>query len=342
MGLVWRWVVGKPQFMDPCIATFEGHTDRVTNLAYSHDEALVISGGGAKDKTVKIWDAESGLNLATLEGHTDCVSCVRFAPQDVTVVASASFDMSIRLWRVPTRQCYAVLQGDGHSEEGHTAAVTCLAFHPHDKKLVSGGADFTVRVWDMDTRQCLQVIRDGIVGPVNLVAYSPGDGAHLALFASDDSVNLLGEGERQPQKFLCYARCTVTSLCFSPDGERVAAVCDEEKPIKVFDLTGYCTNILDSRCADYPCIAYSPDGRHMATAYEDKTVKIYEVETGNCRTSLEGHEEGFVSSMAYAAKTGTRLATGGSNRTIKVGLTMFRLDWLPFVQVGGSVGGPQL
>ncbi|KAF1934812.1 hypothetical protein EJ02DRAFT_488717, partial [Clathrospora elynae] len=67
-----QWVRSLPQVDDDwsaCLQTLEGHGDRVSSVAFSHDSTQLASGSG--DKTVKIWDASSGTCLQTLEGHSD-------------------------------------------------------------------------------------------------------------------------------------------------------------------------------------------------------------------------------------------------------------------------------
>jgi WD40 repeat protein len=63
-----KWMTTKPAVQDEwsaCLQTLEGHSDRISSVAFSHDSSRLAS--ASHDKTVKIWDTGSGKCLQTLE-----------------------------------------------------------------------------------------------------------------------------------------------------------------------------------------------------------------------------------------------------------------------------------
>ena len=73
----------------------EGHSDEVNSVAYSPDGTKIIS--GSFDKTIKIWDANTGECLETLEGHSGSVKSVSYSPDGKNII-SGSDDKTIKIW----------------------------------------------------------------------------------------------------------------------------------------------------------------------------------------------------------------------------------------------------
>ena len=85
----------------PGNAHTQGHTERVTSVAFSPDGKRIVSGSG--DQTLKVWDAASGQETLTLAGHTERVTSVAFSPDGERIV-SGSGDNTLRLWDATSDQ----------------------------------------------------------------------------------------------------------------------------------------------------------------------------------------------------------------------------------------------
>ena len=110
---------------------------------------------------LQVWDYETGDFERTIKGHTDSVQDVAFdhtgkvlgelvltAEQMLAVPlslpASCSADMSIRLWDFTTYECIRTLQGHDHN-------VSSVAFMPSGDFLVSSSRDKTLKMWEVST-----------------------------------------------------------------------------------------------------------------------------------------------------------------------------------------------
>jgi WD40 repeat protein len=98
-----------------------------------------------------LWEVPTGQSLKTLSGHTHPVSSVALSP-DGRLLASGSFDQTVRLWEVNTGQNLKTLSG-------HTNWVWSVAFSPDGRLLASGSADATIKLWDVQTGECLKTLQ---------------------------------------------------------------------------------------------------------------------------------------------------------------------------------------
>ena len=80
-----------------CLKILGEHFGSVRSVAYSPDGTKIIS--GSMDKTIKIWDANTGQCLKTLNGHSHYVNSVAYSP-DGTKIISGSSDKTIKIWGV--------------------------------------------------------------------------------------------------------------------------------------------------------------------------------------------------------------------------------------------------
>ena len=115
----------------------------------------------------------------TLTGHG--VGCVVGFFPDGALLASGSFDKTVRLWGVSDGKLL-------HTLEGHTASVLGVAFSPDGRTLASGSVDETVRLWQVTDGSPIRVLQ-GHADFVYAVAFSP-DGKTLASGGADNAVRL--------------------------------------------------------------------------------------------------------------------------------------------------------
>ncbi|EKD09504.1 hypothetical protein SPLC1_S190050 [Arthrospira platensis C1] len=188
-GKQWR---GKPWFCPltanltppggPLIRTLTGHSSGVWAVAIAPDGKRAVS---ASYKTLKLWDLETGTELATLTGHSREVNAVAIAPDGKRAV-SASGDNTLKLWDLETGTELATLTG-------HSDWVNAVAIAPDGKRAVSASDDKTLKLWDLETGTELATLRGHSVW-VRAVAIAP-DGKR-AVLASDDNTLKLWDLER--------------------------------------------------------------------------------------------------------------------------------------------------
>jgi WD40 repeat protein/serine/threonine protein kinase len=282
--------------------TFRGHTGGVRGVAISPDGKTLAS--CSADQTIKLWDMATHKVVATLTGHRGSVDAIAFSP-DGKSLASGSADSTLRLWNVETRQLMASLTN-------HTKAVSALAFAPNGNLLASGSADQTVRLWDVITKQEIKTFARH-TDRVTAVSFSP-DGERLASSSRDNTVKVW-DLERGEMLSLYDKAGWIFSGAFSPDGQVFGATRTDgivfwnlaEKRV-LGALTGHSRTVRS--------LVFSADGKTLATASEDTTVKLWNFATKQVIATFKGHT-GIVTSVLFSPDAKS-LVSGSDDGTVKL------------------------
>jgi WD40 repeat protein len=268
--------------------TLTNHRNYVREVAFSPDGQHLAS--ASDDGTVKVWDAATGQEVRSFAGHRERVLCLAYSPDGKSIAsAGASYDFAkkewfgseIEIWDVATGRRRASFPAHGRPIESvygpYKGPINSLGFHPDGKRLASAGADGTVKVWDPTTGRELLTLSQENQLPVCEFAFSP-DGHRLALAMAD------------------HAKGSKLSICDAASGkERVSC-------------HGLGSLIY--------CVAFSPDGKWIASGSLDQTAKIWDAATGKELATCRGHADAVVS-VAFAAD-GKRLITSSYDQTVKL------------------------
>jgi WD40 repeat protein/serine/threonine protein kinase len=245
------------------------------------------------DRTVKLWDMATGQELRTMKGHNAGVSSVAFSA-DGRLLVSGSYDQTARLWDVATGE-------ELHTFKGHGEGIRCVAFHPDSSRVASASWDQTVRLWDVVSGQETFLLRGEEIGGLRGVTHN--------------------------------------GVAFSPDGNILAA-CSEgytnsgsRHEIKLWDATTRpAVPVLHGHTGYVYAAVFRPDGKQAASTAADRTVKVWDLTTGEETLSLKGRTELFgvmlgqgpqglpliTTNAVVYTPDGARLAFAGPDHTVKV------------------------
>jgi RNA polymerase sigma factor (sigma-70 family) len=272
----------------------------VHRLAFSPDGATVAAAGGG-GRPLGLWDVATGKELRQFGRGNQQPTAVTMSP-DGSLITEA--DTLVRVWKTKTGELAAELKG-------HTNGVRAAVFSPDGSKLATGAHDATIRIWDTKTWKEIRRL-DGHNDSVLALAWSD-DGALLASGGVDKVIRLWDPITWTVQRELKGHENYICSLALAKGGKLLASSTEAEEVIRLWDpATGRLQRLVgegkDLRWVN--TIAFSPDGKTLASGNGDATIRIWDPATGKELRRWKAHARS-VSSLAFAPD-GATLATAGS------------------------------
>ncbi len=281
------------------------HSEAVKSVAFSDDGLLLAT--GSEDKTIIIWNAQTGEAVTTIGNNFFPAKAIRFFSNNELFAASGpdiklidfqgkilrtytgktahiwsldycrktgritggSFGKTIRVWNVESGKEALLL-------EGHEKSVLPVCFNGSGDRILSGSLDQTLRLWEADSGKTIKKM-EGHSGNIFCVAFHPG-GRYAASASADKTIRLWDlETGKIVQSYLGH-ESGVMDIDFSPDGSHLLSCSDDHTIVLWETVTGNKLYSFIDHKGPVNDVTFSPDGSFFASASDDKTARIWKLD----------------------------------------------------------------
>ena len=304
--------------------TVAGYGNSFSDVSLSSNGETLMS-IGFDSSTIRLWDAHTGQHAKNLIWHKNRVWDAALSPDGSKLASNTEFERKIQLWDVNT--------GKLSKLKGPKRHVSGIAFSRDGETLaswgVAGNHNFAIQHWDVRTgnvRRNLQLTnQDGFGVPEDLYF----DEKIFAGFGKLDSNLFVWDLVTGGYKIINEDSVSLKKVIvarFSPDGRVLAIVLEVlslQAPktagnIVLQDVeTGAPIRTLTGHTDKIECLAFSTDNRTLASGSKDKTIRLWDIETGSSRVVTD---PSWTDNYRMYAGVASKLAFSPDGKTLAIGM----------------------
>ncbi|KAF9086846.1 hypothetical protein BGX29_001195 [Mortierella sp. GBA35] len=267
-------------------------SDDIFSVAFSPDGQLIATSGG--DNVLRLWDAQATTLVCAFAGHSRPIEGLAFSPNG-SQVASCSRDRTVRLWEMNSTR--SSLDSYDPSD-----GITCLAYSP-DGRSLSTGSRGAMRLYDAATGELGPILSRELCR-VHYIGYSPV-GLHIAALEGLSYIytTRIWNVEADTLEFELHGNeGYLHVIAFSPCGNWICtSKYDDKNTARLWNARSRTlARVFTGHTSFVTSLAFSPTGLQLVSGSNDGAIRIWEVETGECRVFECGGLSSTVRPVMYS------------------------------------------
>jgi WD40 repeat protein len=241
------------------------------------------------------------------KGHTEAIYSATFNA-DSTLVATGSFDKSVKLWDAKTGKELRTFAGT----TAHQNLVLNVAFAPNGESLATGSSDNSARVWDVPVSTPVKEFMHA--AGVSAVAVS-ADGKLIAGACKDGSIKLWNAADGKPAGNLVGHPGGATGVAFSANGQ-ILATCGADQTVRFWNpANGQQLGVVGAHASGVTGVAINPNNTAAYSVGEDGSLKWWQLPPVAPR-QLPAHTDAVTA--FFLSADGNSVLTGGADKIVKL------------------------
>ncbi|MGC1307851.1 MAG: WD40 repeat domain-containing protein [Phormidesmis sp.] len=290
-----------------------GHTGPVRAVAF-HPNSRILATGSA-DRSIKVWNLETQSRVLALSQDSD-VTCLAFSP-DGRWLASGTLKGAVKIWDWQAGRLV-------HTLSGHEDMVTSIAFTPDSQKIISGSGDRTLKVWQVNSGVRYLTVNTGQF--VQAIALDPQNPQRVASAGLGRRIEIWNWQNQQLEKTSDRFASSVYAvawnpkqqqLAFSPDSNTNGQPNRQRNTVVLFDLIrDRLSNPLSGHSDYISFLEFSPSGDTLLSGSWDRTIKLWNAQTGELVRSFLENDQRILSGDFSA--NGKAFVVGSGDGTVKI------------------------